>query len=167
MEQGRVFEMPDQMKSGSKSAGPKMRNKNGSATMGRPRPKTIHISSDSGTDLSRASSNLAASRGKRGSGTNLTGGYSVPMRFRAELSGFKCSNGLFVVAARGPADSKTELRSSGSNSAMRGSNPTLNRRGSNSSLHAGNFHSFSVDFFHIFCEFGCFVLSRAARRMLF
>ena len=80
--QGRVFEMPDQgLSSAAKSGGPKMRPKtgSGSATTGRPRPKTIHISSGSTSDLSRTTSNLVASKGKRGSSTNLAGKpFTVP-----------------------------------------------------------------------------------------
>lgn len=67
---GRPFEMPDQ---GAKS-GPKMRaknNNNNTGTPSRPRPKTIHI--ETGTDYTGRP--LMPSRGKRGSGNNLSGVY--------------------------------------------------------------------------------------------
>ncbi|XP_046460057.1 patronin-like isoform X26 [Daphnia pulex] len=72
--EGRPYEMPDQM--GSKS-GPKMRSKNNNSTPSRPRPKTIHVESgppESYTPHSRAVSTMSAmsSKGKRGSGNNLT-----------------------------------------------------------------------------------------------
>jgi hypothetical protein len=75
MVQGRPYEMPDQM--GSKS-GPKMRSKNNNSTPSRPRPKTIHVESgppESYTPHSRAVSTMStmSSKGKRGSGNNLTG----------------------------------------------------------------------------------------------
>jgi hypothetical protein len=75
MVQGRPYEMPDQM--GSKS-GPKMRSKNNNSTPSRPRPKTIHVESgppESYTPHSRVVSTMStmSSKGKRGSGNNLTG----------------------------------------------------------------------------------------------
>ena len=153
--------MPDQAPSkggggGGGQAKMRAKNANGSATTGRPRPKTIHV--DSGADPSRA---LLASRGKQGSGTNLAGMhiiysnaeiqshiYFIALMFINIIFFSFLGPCFFYVGLTLPllcryvavvsflllsflaTESKPEARG-----AARGSNPSLNRRGSNSSLH--------------------------------
>lgn len=113
--------MPDQM--GSKS-GPKMRSKNNNtATPSRPRPKTIHV--DAGSSDAYTPRTITSSRGKRGSGNNLTG-------FLRLLFSIVWSN-WFVILIGLFTENRNDSRGDG----VRGSNPTLSRRGSNSSLHGG------------------------------
>lgn len=129
MVQGRPYEMPDQM--GSKS-GPKMRSKNNNSTPSRPRPKTIHVESgppESYTPHSRAVSTMStmSSKGKRGSGNNLTGLSILIDLFIISKFIFNLTRVINFV------ENRNDSRGDG----VRGSNPTLSRRGSNSSLHGG------------------------------
>lgn len=134
--------MPDQGSSKSGQAKMRAKNANGSATLGRPRPKTIHV--DSGSDPSRA---LTASRGKQGSGTNLAGisiardrsfiqfdvylfYLYILLDFFFVFIRFTCFVAVSFVILIFATESKPEARG-----VTRGSNPSLNRRGSNTSLH--------------------------------